>query len=81
MAVVGFIVSLPVSLQYYHDGFLTVGEIIVNSLDLVTITVPPALPTCLAIGVSLALHRYVKRVILIKFTHVILIKFTCVILI
>jgi cation-transporting ATPase 13A3/4/5 len=34
---------------------------IVNSLDLITITVPPALPTCLSIGVSFALARLAKK--------------------
>lgn len=30
-------------------------------LDLVTITVPPALPTCLSIGISMALGRLQKK--------------------
>lgn len=34
---------------------------IINSLDLITITVPPALPTCLSIGVSFALSRLSKK--------------------
>lgn len=34
---------------------------VVNSLDLVTITVPPALPTCLSIGVSFAISRLGKK--------------------
>lgn len=30
---------------------------ILNSLDLITVTVPPALPTCLSIGISFAMSR------------------------
>jgi len=30
-------------------------------LDLITITVPPALPTCLSIGISFALARLSKK--------------------
>lgn len=33
----------------------------VNMLDLTTITVPPALPTCLSIGISFALRRMQKK--------------------
>ena len=35
----------------------TGGEIILKLLDLITITVPPALPACLGIGISIALNR------------------------
>lgn len=34
---------------------------VINSLDLITITVPPALPTCLSIGVTFALGRLLKK--------------------
>lgn len=34
---------------------------ILNALDLITVTVPPALPTCLSIGISLALARMKKK--------------------
>lgn len=34
-------------------------DMVVNCLDLITITVPPALPACMSIGISLALARLV----------------------
>ena len=33
----------------------TVEEIIIKGLDLITVTVPPALPTCISIGASFSL--------------------------
>ena len=36
-------------------------EIITKSLDVITITVPPALPLCLMIGMGFALTRMKKR--------------------
>ena len=37
------------------------GHIIVRSLDLVTITVPPALPAALAMGIVFAQRRLVTK--------------------
>ena len=37
------------------------GDIIVRSLDLVTITVPPALPAALAMGIVFAQRRLVTQ--------------------
>ena len=34
---------------------------ILDVLDLITITVPPALPTCLQIGISIALFRLKRK--------------------
>lgn len=57
MALIGWLVALPNSLTGIQEGDLTIFWFTINSFDLVTITVPPALPTCLSIGVSFALTR------------------------
>ncbi|KAM3128083.1 hypothetical protein pb186bvf_019784, partial [Paramecium bursaria] len=61
MAFIGFCVTIKDQLKELSDENLTLGQLIINALDLVTITVPPALPTCLSIGISLALGRLQKK--------------------
>lgn len=57
MAVLGTLVTLKDSIKAVQDGDSTNTQMVMDMLDLVTITVPPALPTCLAIGISMALGR------------------------
>ncbi|CAK89910.1 unnamed protein product (macronuclear) [Paramecium tetraurelia] len=57
LAVIGFIITVPNKIDYLLDGSISTWEFINEGLDLITITVPPALPTCLQIGVSIALAR------------------------
>ncbi|EAR98775.2 E1-E2 ATPase family protein (macronuclear) [Tetrahymena thermophila SB210] len=57
----GFFFSLPFMIRGYHNGYLDVRDLVLNSLDLITITVPPALPTCLSIGISFAMSRLRKK--------------------
>jgi len=52
IALSGFLVTLPKSLK-----FLSTKEVIFKALDLITITVPPALPAAMSIGVVYALSR------------------------
>ena len=54
LSVGGFLVSLPFLKK--NAGY-TNTEILIKALDLVTTTVPPALPTCLGVGISYALSR------------------------
>ncbi len=49
----GFLVSLP----FLKATEMSNYEIAVRALDLVTTTVPPALPACIGIGISYALSR------------------------
>ncbi|KAK7494113.1 hypothetical protein BaRGS_00014586 [Batillaria attramentaria] len=53
IACIGFIYTIVLMVDFGD----TVGDIIVRSLDLVTITVPPALPAALAMGIVFAQHR------------------------
>lgn len=53
LCIIGFCVSLPFLIR---NG-LNTSEIIFRSLDLITTTVPPALPACLGIGISYAISR------------------------
>ena len=57
MAFIGWLIALPNTIEGIKNGEMTIFWFIINSFDLVTITVPPALPTCLSIGVSFALAR------------------------
>lgn len=55
MALVGMII------QVLNSGGMTIAQNIKRSLDLITITVPPALPAAMSIGISFALSRLKKR--------------------
>jgi len=48
-------------LKGVKEGFNTYYDMILDSLDLITITVPPALPTALAIAVTFAMKRLRKK--------------------
>ena len=41
-------------------GNIDVGELIINSLDVITIIVPPGLPACLSVGIVFALRKLKK---------------------
>ena len=53
LSVIGFTASLPFLISTGMNTY----EIIVKALDLVTTTVPPALPACIGIGITYALSR------------------------
>ena len=43
------------------EGYNDTYDMILNSFDLITITVPPALPTALSIGITFAMRRLKKK--------------------
>ena len=53
LSVFGFSISIP----FLKKAGMPKKEIIIKSLDLITTTVPPALPACLGIGISYAINR------------------------
>ena len=57
IAVIGFLGTLPYTLKFNYNP----GEIIDRSLDLITITVPPALPAAMTIGTVMAISRLKKQ--------------------
>jgi len=57
IAIAGFFASLPAMIAQEY----TVGDIIKRSLDLITITVPPALPAAMTIGTVFAMNRLKKH--------------------
>ena len=57
IAIVGFMATLPLMIAQGFDTF----AIIDRSLDLVTITVPPALPAAMTAGTAFALARLRKK--------------------
>lgn len=61
LSIIGFLSSLPAQLNGVKEGYNNYYDMILNSLDLITITVPPALPTALAIGVTFAMRRLRKK--------------------
>ena len=56
MSLIGFVVSLPLSIE----AGVFYGQLIKNFLNLITITVPPALPVAMTVGVTFALMRLKK---------------------
>jgi P-type E1-E2 ATPase len=56
LAVIGFFITLPRMLA----ANLSTLEMIDKSLDLITITVPPALPAAMTVGIVLAMNRLKK---------------------
>ncbi|KRX08170.1 P-type ATPase, cytoplasmic domain N [Pseudocohnilembus persalinus] len=61
IAILGFLASLKAQLDGLQNDYFGVKDMVLNSLDLITITVPPALPTCLSFGISFALQRLKKK--------------------
>lgn len=59
MAVIGFFITLKPML----DAEVETKSVATRSLDLITITVPPILPTAMTVGTSFALNRLRKRLI------------------
>jgi cation-transporting ATPase 13A3/4/5 len=57
LALVGFLSTLPSMLSMNLSTF----EIVDRSLDLITITVPPALPAAMTIGTVFAINRLKKK--------------------
>lgn len=53
LAVIGFLATLPFMLDQGYDASVIVDR----SLDLLTITVPPALPAAMTIGTVFAINR------------------------
>ena len=56
----GFGISIPFMMK---DG-ITIKAIFLRALDMITTTVPPALPACIGIGISIALSRLKSKGIL-----------------
>jgi cation-transporting ATPase 13A3/4/5 len=57
LAIVGFLVILPVMIRQDYN----VAAIVDRSLNLITITVPPALPAAMTIGTIFAINRLKKE--------------------
>ena len=57
IAILGFLCTLPIML---NQGFET-WAIVDRSLDLITITVPPALPAAMTAGVAFAIARLKRK--------------------
>lgn len=56
-ALIGFAATVPFLLKLDYS----LSEIIARSLDLITITVPPALPAAMTAGTAFAISRLRKR--------------------
>lgn len=51
------ILGMAYTVYMLANGGESIKTIILTSLDIVTVTVPPALPTCVSIGISFAMIR------------------------
>jgi len=57
VAIAGFFIDLPSWLQADKEGVDMGSIIIIKASEIITVTVPPALPTCMQIGISVALSK------------------------
>ena len=57
LAIIGFFCTLP----FMIDQGYAAPEIVDRSLDLLTITVPPALPAAMTVGTVFAINRLKKK--------------------
>ena len=57
LALLGIIITIPIQ---YSMGIPT-EELIASSLDLITVTVPPALPAAMSCGITFAINRLKKH--------------------
>ena len=56
LTLIGFIVSVPRMIELQYDP----TTLVVRVLDMITVTVPPALPACMSVGVAFAINRLRK---------------------
>lgn len=63
VALISFFIGLPTFLEKLDLGLMEIEDVLIRCLDLVTISVPPALPTCLSFGISFSLKRLRKKMI------------------
>jgi cation-transporting ATPase 13A2 len=59
-ALIAFLVTIPEFIDLLEKEIILPEDVIIRILDLITISVPPALPTCLAFGVYFSLRRLEK---------------------
>ncbi|KAL4483976.1 hypothetical protein ABPG72_013982 [Tetrahymena utriculariae] len=60
-AFISFMASVKTFMQKLDDGMIEIQDVVLRCFDLVTISVPPALPTCLSFGVSFSMRRLARR--------------------
>jgi len=70
IAIIAFLVAIPT----YIDDETIFGDYVVHLLEIITCAVPPALPTCLAVGTAMSAARLEKQKILAKNDQKILIS-------
>jgi len=56
-ALISFFVTLNTFIDKFNNHLIEGKDIIIRCLDLATISVPPALPTCLNFGISFSMLR------------------------
>ncbi|EGR34206.1 hypothetical protein IMG5_020700 [Ichthyophthirius multifiliis] len=61
--------TLPTFMDNYRKNYINLTEIIIRSLDIIAICIPPALPTCLSFGISFSLKRLNEKKIFCSNIH------------
>ncbi|KAL4442902.1 hypothetical protein ABPG74_010791 [Tetrahymena malaccensis] len=61
VTMVQFFIALPTFIDNLERGTMETGDLVKKFFDLITISVPPALPTCLSFGVSFSLNRMRRK--------------------
>ena len=57
LTLIGFVVSIPRMIELEYDP----RTLVIRVLDMITITVPPALPACMSVGIAFAINRLRKK--------------------
>lgn len=60
-AIISFFATLSTFLDKMERHLITGTDVIIRCLDLATISVPPALPTCLSFGITFAMFRLKRK--------------------
>ncbi|KAL4491368.1 hypothetical protein ABPG72_008024 [Tetrahymena utriculariae] len=61
VTLVQFFIALPTFIDNLKRGAMDSQDVVKKFFDLITISVPPALPTCLSFGVSFSLNRMRRK--------------------
>jgi cation-transporting ATPase 13A3/4/5 len=57
LTLLGFFVSIPRMIELEYNT----NTLVVRILDMITVTVPPALPACMSVGIAFAINRLKKN--------------------
>jgi cation-transporting ATPase 13A3/4/5 len=57
MTVIEFLITVKTRVDMVENEGVPASDVILSVFDLITVAIPPALPTCMQIGVSIGISR------------------------